>query len=78
MPRIQLHDSFQVFITVISHLWVFLDWNISTEAPDHRKLGANSIIGKLGNFATYGANMGIKYGSLEIGRNHDLFMFNQT
>ena len=34
--------------------------NISTEAPDHRNLGANSINGKLGNFATYGANMGIK------------------
>ena len=77
MPRIQLHDSFKVFITVISHIWVFLNRNISNEAPNHRNLGANLIKGKLDDFASAAVPIWAS-SSLEIGRNYDFFMFNPT
>ena len=50
--------------------------NISTEAPDHRNLGANSINE---NWAILPRMVPIwASSSLEIGRNHGLFMFNPT
>ena len=57
---------------------MFLNWIISTEAPDHGNLvGANPINGKLGNLPHMVPIIWAS-SSLEISRNHDLFMFNPT